>query len=190
MLPDSDSNKKMNLVRNSSFIGLFIDRFYQLVQNIRMYTFTAIDFETAQPKRWSICQVGIVRVEAGTFTREVNLLVRPPENTFSSFNIAVHGIRETDTESAPGFDSIWPKIRELIEGQTVVAHNMPFDASCLKQALEFYGLPQPSFEKQCTYKLFNKRLNDCCEEFDIPLDHHDALSDARACAELYLRHLA
>lgn len=154
-----------------------------------MPTFTAIDFETAQPKRWSICQVGIVRVEAGVVTREINLLVRPPENTYSSFNIAVHGIREADTESAPSFDTIWPQIRELIEGQTVVAHNMSFDGSCLKQALEYYGLPQPSFEKQCTYKLFNKRLNYCCEEFDIPLDHHDALSDARACAELYLRAL-
>jgi len=30
-----------------------------------MNTFTAIDFETAQGKRWSVCQVGIVRVENG-----------------------------------------------------------------------------------------------------------------------------
>jgi DNA polymerase-3 subunit epsilon len=27
--------------------------------------FTAIDFETAHSKRWSICQVGLVRVEKG-----------------------------------------------------------------------------------------------------------------------------
>ena len=154
-----------------------------------MPTFTAIDFETAQPKRWSICQVGIVRVEAGVVTREVNILVRPPENFYSSYNIAVHGITERDTESAPCFDAVWPEIRELFEGQTVVAHNMSFDGSCLKQALEFYGLAQPSYEKQCTYKLFNKRLDLLSAEFDIPLSHHDALSDARACAALYLRHL-
>jgi len=55
--------------------------------------------------------------------------------------------------------------------------------------LDFYGLAQPEFVKQCTYKLLKKRLNVLCEEFDIPLDHHDALSDARACAELYLRAL-
>ena len=29
----------------------------------------------------------------------------------------------------------------------------------------------------------------CSDEHAIPLNHHDALSDARACAELYLRHL-
>jgi len=63
-----------------------------------------------------------------------------------------------------------------------------FDGSCLNQALGFYGLEEPGFEKQCTLKLFKKRLNLLCEEFGIPLDHHDALSDARACAALYLRH--
>lgn len=153
-----------------------------------MPTFTAIDFETAQPKRWSICQVGLVRVEAGVVTRELSLLVRPPEDVYSDFNTAVHGLTYRDTLTAPSFDAIWPQIADFIEGQTVVAHNMAFDGSCLKQALEFYGLAQPSFDKQCTYKLFKKRLNVCCEECDIPLNHHDALSDARACAELYLRY--
>jgi DNA polymerase-3 subunit epsilon len=152
-----------------------------------MPTITAIDFETAQPKRWSVCQVGLVRVEAGVVMQGVNLLMRPPDNCYSGFNIAVHGITARDTECEPGFDVVWPQIRKWIEGQIVVAHNMAFDGSCLKQALEFYGLAQPSYEKRCTYKLFKKRLNDCCEEFGIPLDHHDALSDARACAALYLR---
>lgn len=155
-----------------------------------MPTFTAIDFETAQPKRWSICQVGLVRVEAGVVTRELSLLVRPPEDVYSHYNTTVHGLTREDTFCASSFDAVWPEMAEFIEGQTVVAHNMAFDASCLKQALDFYGLAQPRFEKQCTYKLFKKRLNNCCEEFDIPLDHHDALSDARACAALYLRVLA
>ena len=154
-----------------------------------MFTFTAIDFETAQPKRWSICQVGLVRVEAGAVTKELSLLVRPPEDVYSHFNTAVHGLTCGDTSSAPSFDLVWPEFREYIEGQTVVAHNMGFDNSCLTQALDFYGLAQPSFEKACTYKLLKKRLNLLCEEFNIPLDHHDPLSDARACAELYLRAL-
>lgn len=152
-----------------------------------MPTFTAIDFETAQPKRWSICQVGLVRVEAGVVTKELSLLVRPPENFYSDYNTAVHGLTYRDTLTAPGFDRVWPQIAGFIEGQTVVAHNIAFDGSCLEQALELHGIAPPSFEKQCTYKLLNKRLNVLCEEFDIPLDHHDALSDARACAELYMR---
>jgi DNA polymerase-3 subunit epsilon len=154
-----------------------------------MPTFTAIDFETAQPKRWSICQVGLVRVEAGAITQELSILVRPPEDMYSSYNTAVHGLTCDDTFYAPNFALVWPQLCEYIEGQLVVAHNMAFDGSCLKQALDFYRLPQPSFEQACTYKLYKKRLNQLCEEFGIPLDHHDALSDARACAQLYLRAL-
>ena len=33
-------------------------------------SFTAIDFETAQGKRWSICQVGLVRVENQIITEQ------------------------------------------------------------------------------------------------------------------------
>lgn len=153
-----------------------------------MPTFTAIDFETGHPKRWSICQVGIVRVEAGVVVQEVNELVRPPENEIWSRFTNIHGIRPADTQNAPGFDSLWPKIRSYIDGQTVVAHNMSFDGACLRQVLDYYGLGQPSYEPQCTYRLFNKGLGDLSAEYDIPLNHHDALSDARACAELYLRH--
>lgn len=154
-----------------------------------MKNFTAIDFETGHPKRWSICQVGIVRVEAGVVVEEVNELVRPPDNEIWSRFTAIHGITWQDTQRAPGFDQLWPKIRRFFEGQTVVAHNMSFDGSCLRQALDYYGLEQPIYESQCTYRLFNKGLGDLSAEYDIPLNHHDALSDARACAELYLCHL-
>jgi DNA polymerase-3 subunit epsilon len=47
-----------------------------------MNTFTAIDFETAHGKRWSICQVGLVRVENGLITDELSILVRPPHNFY------------------------------------------------------------------------------------------------------------
>lgn len=30
------------------------------------------------------------------------------------------------------------------------------------------------------------KLNICCQTMNIPLNHHEALSDARACANLYL----
>ena len=45
-----------------------------------MESFTAIDFETAQGYRWSICQVGLVHVENGIITKEINILVQPPNN--------------------------------------------------------------------------------------------------------------
>ena len=66
-----------------------------------MESFTAIDFETAQGYRWSICQVGLIRVEKGIITKELNILVQPPNNYYWSrdmiflinFFIGVEGIR-------------------------------------------------------------------------------------------------
>lgn len=152
--------------------------------------FTAIDFETAQGKRWSICQIGLVRVERGQIVHQSSTLVRPPENFYSSFNTQVHGISARDTAASPLFRDIWPSFRPFIEGQTVVAHNGAFDFSCLGQVLDYYRLSKPVYEQQCTYKIFRKGLAACCREHAIDLKHHHALSDALACAKLYQIHLS
>ncbi|MCR8560831.1 3'-5' exoribonuclease [Mucilaginibacter sp. BJC16-A38] len=152
-------------------------------------TFTAIDFETAQGKRWSICQVGLVRVEEGRLVNKLNLLVCPPGNIYMPGNTMIHGISERHTYNSPKFASVWPLLRPYIENETVVAHNGAFDFNCLSQTLTYYNIQQPRFTQQCTYKIFGKGLKACCSEHRISLNHHDALSDAMACAQLYLIHL-
>lgn len=152
--------------------------------------FTALDFETAQGKRWSICQIGLVRIENGRISEKVNLLVRPPENLYFRFNTQVHGICAADTHNSPRFDSVWFQIKHYIENQTVVAHNGAFDFNCLSQTLQYYNLPTPAYEQKCTYKIYGKGLAACCSEHRIHLNHHDALSDALACAELYKIYLS
>lgn len=62
-----------------------------------MSCFTAIDFETAQNPRWSICQVGIVLVEGGRVVDTVTKLVQPPDNYYSNRITDMHGICTTDT---------------------------------------------------------------------------------------------
>jgi DNA polymerase-3 subunit epsilon len=151
--------------------------------------FTAIDFETAQPNRASICQVGLVRYEQGVITHELSLLVRPPQNSYWSRFTEIHGLSWEDTANEPSFAEVWPQIRSFIAGQTVVAHNGSFDFSCLSQALELYGMDVPRYEPQCTYKIYGRGLAALCAEHTIELNHHDALSDARACGELYVQHL-
>lgn len=69
-------------------------------------TFTAIDFETAQGHRWSICQVGLVRVEDGIITKEIDFLVQPPDNYYWNKLIAIHGITPHDTVNEPTFDEL------------------------------------------------------------------------------------
>jgi DNA polymerase-3 subunit epsilon len=70
-----------------------------------MMNFTAIDFETAKGKRWSICRIGLVRFENGEIRDKLNLLVYPPNNLYFSIN----------TCNSPRFNGIWPQIKHFIE---------------------------------------------------------------------------
>ncbi|MEP0368965.1 MAG: 3'-5' exonuclease [Cyclobacteriaceae bacterium] len=156
---------------------------------MRIEDFTAIDFETAQRDPASICQVGLVRVEGGKVVDTYNQLVRPPDNYYFYKNIEVHGIRPEDTLDAPNFNEVWFEFKHWVEDQVVVAHNSRFDFNCLRHSLAYYDNVQPAFEERCTLKIYHKGLAYLSKKYKIPLEHHDALSDANACAMLYLKHL-
>jgi DNA polymerase-3 subunit epsilon len=157
-----------------------------------MISFTAIDFETAQGYRHSICQVGLVKVENGIITQTLDLLVQPPDNYYWDVFTDIHGISENMTKRAPTFDKVWHQIEPFIKNQNVVAHNgFSFDFQCLNKTLEYYGLATVEYTPHCTCNLYGRQgLKDLCEEYNIELNHHDALSDAKACAKLFLLHLA
>lgn len=155
-----------------------------------MESFTAIDFETAQGYRWSICQVGLVRVENGIITNQMDILVQPPDNYYWYNFTKIHGISARDTIKSPTFNQIWNQIAPFIENQNVIAHNgFGFDFPVLNKTLEYYGINTPDYNKFCTYKIYKDNLASLCSKYKIPLNHHDALSDAKACAELFLRYL-
>lgn len=159
-------------------------------------TFTSIDFETATYHRHSACAVGIVTVEHNIITDEYYTLIQPSDNFYSYHNIRVHGITSKHTANIGAFDKFYPEIYKRLLNKTVVAHNESFDRNVLKNCISHYGLSAKglSLHKnwQCTVKLsrslgfYPNKLSDCCTRLNIPLQHHEALSDARACAQLYL----
>lgn len=141
-----------------------------------MSNFTAIDFETARGESFSICQVGLVRVENGIITHELNLLVQPPGNYYWHRFIQIHGITPEQTADAPTFDEIWHLVLPFIENQTVVAHNgFRFDFRVLENTLGYYGLKVPKYEKQCTLRIYKKNLASLCENYKISLNPDSAL---------------
>lgn len=158
-------------------------------QYIPGLNFTAIDFETANGQMSSICQVGLVRVENGIIVKEIECLIQPPNNSYHWGNSKVHGLKSIDTASAPFFNEIWHDIKHYIANQLFVAHNVQFDVGCLRATLAHYNLPIPSFNTQCTVKIYKRNLKYLCDLYGIDLTHHNALSDARACAILYLKYL-
>lgn len=99
-------------------------------------SFTAIDFETANPKRASVCAVGVVKVRDGVVVDSLETLVQPPpgHESFNPFNVGVHGIQPYDVLGAPTWDVVHGKVAEFIDGDAIVAHNASFDRSVLARA--------------------------------------------------------
>ncbi|WP_140938027.1 exonuclease domain-containing protein [Sphingobacterium lumbrici] len=161
-----------------------------------METFTAIDFELATSDYVSVCSVGIVNVVGGKIINEFYSLVRPPQNKYMWQTTRVHGIKAKDTSNALTFIELFPQLEPLLLGQKMVAHNELFDRSVLQRTMKFYGLNYKSLDLpekwDCTSNIYRSKgflktkLSMCCQVMGIPLDHHDALSDARASALLYL----
>ena len=150
--------------------------------------FTAIDFETANQARNSICQIGICRVENGVAVYAESFLVQPPQNEYSHWNIGIHGIGPEITQDKPLFPEIWDGLRHYFEGQLVVAHNVDFDLDCLFKTLAYYQLDLPTVRCECTYRMTGLTLVDLAESLGVALmPHHDALNDALMCAESYVR---
>ncbi len=156
--------------------------------------FVAIDFETATG--YNPCSVGIVTVENGIIVDEFVTLIKPPRNEYNPYTIAVHGIYPRDTVNAKTFAQVFHEIQRRLQNRIVVAHNESFDRNVLAKSMALCGLDYESlnigFRWECTVKIYKAKglkptkLSDCCREMKIELNHHEALSDARACAKLYL----
>ena len=152
-------------------------------------SFTAIDFETSNASRTSICQIGLVRVENWKIVDQVSMLIQPPKNLYLYNFTRIHGIKAKDTLHAPTFDKAWESIAPYIAHQNVIAHNgFSFDFPVLCDTLNHYGITPPPFRGHCTLKIYKKNLAALCLQYNIELKHHDALSDAMACARLFMLH--
>lgn len=155
-------------------------------------SFVALDFETANHQRDSACEVGAVRVERGRIVERLEARIRPPSSWFSFTHI--HGISWRDVQNEPTFDQILPRLHKLMRGiEFIAAHNAPFDRSVLKAACERWGQQPPPLPFLCTVKLarhrwgiYPTRLPNVTERLGITLTHHNALSDAEACAQIVL----
>ena len=161
--------------------------------------FVAIDFETANPKRASVCQIGLVKVIDGRPGKTHCLYVSPPPGftNFHQRNIEVHGITKPDTEGAPPWDSMLDRLLAFTKDGALplVAHNAPFEKSVVTQATEAIGRPVPDFTYNCTVKLAKRlqpeesshKLNEVAARLAIPpFDHHNAGDDAMASALIVL----
>ncbi len=162
-----------------------------------MKDFAAIDFETANECRCSVCSVGVVVVRDGEIAERFYSLVQPEPNYYQWFCRQVHGLGHKDTDDAPVFSKVWERIEPLIEGLPLVAHNAKFDEGCLKEVFKVYRMDYPDYEFHDTLaasrahfgcRLPNHQLQTVAAACGFELrDHHNALADAEACAHIAMK---
>ena len=156
-----------------------------------MRNFAAIDFETANSERTSVCSVGIVVVRNGLLADTFYSLIQPEPNYYTYWCTRVHGLTCADTDDAPVFPKVWAQVEPLIEGLPLVAHNKAFDENCLKAVFRCYQMDYPDYDFYCTCiaarrrmpQLPNHKLDTVAAALGYNLkNHHHALADAEACA--------
>jgi DNA polymerase-3 subunit epsilon len=154
--------------------------------------FVAIDFETADYGSDSACAVALMRVDGMRIVERKSCLIRPPRSCFQFTYI--HGIRWLDVKDQPTFAELWPQLAGMLEGAAfLAAHNAPFDRNVLRTCCAAAGLAMPPQPFVCTVQLARKtwglrraKLPDVCNHLGLPLKHHDAGSDAEACAGIVI----
>ena len=158
-------------------------------------SFAAVDVETANASRDSICQIGIVNVRNGLIDDQWSMLV-DPETWFDDWNVRIHGIDNEDVRDSPTLPRLEAAIRRRLKG-CVVSHST-FDSIAFERAFKRYKLPALS----CTWidssrvvrrawrDRFGKKgygLKNVAKVLGIEFNHHDALEDARTCAQVMIR---
>jgi DNA polymerase III subunit epsilon len=154
--------------------------------------FVAIDFETADHGADSACAVGLARVEGMTVVARESILIRPPRRQILFSYI--HGITWEMVESQPVFAEVWPRLAPMLDGAAfLVAHNAPFDRRVLAACCAGARLAVPALEFVCTVQVARRKwglkpndLASVCRRLGIGLIHHDAGSDAEACARILI----
>jgi DNA polymerase-3 subunit epsilon len=153
----------------------------------------AIEFETADYGADSACALGIVKIENGRVTKNGYRLIRPPRQDF--FFTYLHGITWSDVKREATFAEVWDGFRDYWRGADYfVAHNAPFDRGVLTACSVAARREPPSLPFICTVRVARAHwqfrpanLAHVCAQLGISLKHHDAASDALACASIALR---
>ena len=158
--------------------------------------YICFDVETPNFKNERMSSIGVCVVENGKIADEFYTLI-DPEQHFDSFNIALTHITPESVKDAPNFAEAWRTVGPIMKSGLLTAHNAQFDMSVLSKCLRSYGLKCWDTNYLCTCRMGKKilpneenhKLDTICRDLGIPLDHHNALSDARACAEILIHYM-
>ncbi|KHA53114.1 3'-5' exonuclease [Sulfitobacter geojensis] len=158
------------------------------------FRFFALDVETANHDRGSICQIGVACVRHDDSIETWASLVDPqsPHWTFSD----LHGITNEMVRGAPKIGAVIDTLNEILSGRAVYQHS-GFDRSAVRAACDKLGRSEPSWDWLDSVGVARRAwpelkgngghgLASLKAHLGLRFEHHDAGEDARAAAEIVL----
>lgn len=148
-----------------------------------------IDVETTglDPLGDRVIEVGIIRFEGGQVVETYGELINP-ERPIPADSTRITGITDADVADKPTFAELAPEIHKRLQGVGIVAYNLSFDRSFMRNELERCGLGWPDdaptldpliFARQFFKNHPRKNLGAISKLLGIPLEEaHRATHDA------------
>lgn len=161
----------------------------------RPFRFFALDVETANNERGSICQIGVACVDQdGLIETWVSYIDPGPLRWTCTF---IHGITARTVAGAPGFAAAMAVLGPRLAGQTVYQHS-GFDERAVNAACDGAGVARPAWGWRDSVLVARRAwpelrgngghgLASLKRHLGLRFTHHDAGEDARAAAEIVLR---
>ncbi|MEL7312216.1 MAG: exonuclease domain-containing protein, partial [Pseudomonadota bacterium] len=157
--------------------------------------YVVVDVETTggRASAHRVTEIGAVKIVNGKTVDQFSTLINP-ERSIPAKITRLTGIRDDMVASAPRFSDIATEFAAFLDGSVFCAHNVNFDYGFVREEFARVG-HRLRLPKRCTCASMRQKfpslksyaLNALCREFDIPLkQHHRALCDAQAAAELLL----
>ena len=161
--------------------------------------FAAIDLECATSDTGNVCEVGVVVMEGGKEVSRYRSRVRPAIAEFGDWQRWNLPYTLNDVMQAPTFREVWEDVQPILGDAPLVAHNAStVERRHLGVALDAAGWTGPLPVFYCSWDLARLAwadlpkhgLKGLAQHLQIPLQHHNPESDARACAEVVVRAMA
>lgn len=157
--------------------------------------FIALDVETANGHAHSICQIGLACVRTDGRIATLGFYV-DPQGAFEPFNTRLHGIDARTVEHAAAFPDVLERLRPLLDRTPLVQHS-GFDKRAMNAACDRYGLPlldtiwhdSVTIARRAWPQLKGNGghgLGSLKAYLRLKFEHHDAVEDARAAAQVVL----
>jgi len=159
------------------------------------FRFFALDVETANNHRGSICQIGIACVRPDNRIETWATYIDPGTRLWLWSGL--HGITAETVRGAPRYADVFPLLAAVL-GDSIVYQHSGFDRSALTAASLDAGLPAPAWQWRDSVQVARLAwpglkgngghgLANLKRHLGLSFHHHDAGEDARAAAEVVLR---